>query len=83
LPDREIAQPLVADVEVIADEMMLPMEIPAVQLAATFQRAEAETRVIVIPKCPKCGGETKVSSTRKAFRWHKCLNCGKTMKTAR
>lgn len=47
------------------------------------EAVEAERRVVVVPKCPDCGGETKVSSTRKAFRWHKCVRCGKTMKTAR
>jgi hypothetical protein len=31
--------------------------------------------------CPVCGGVTKVTSTRKAIRWRKCVQCGKTSKT--
>jgi predicted RNA-binding Zn-ribbon protein involved in translation (DUF1610 family) len=35
------------------------------------------------PDCQSCGTEMKVSSTRKAFRWYKCPECGKTKKVPR
>jgi ribosomal protein L34E len=63
------------DIAVISREM--------VQSPEDKEVVEVERRVVVVPKCPDCGGETKVSSTRKAFRWHKCVRCGKTLKTAR
>jgi hypothetical protein len=81
VPTAQNQEPQTA--EEIASEMMLTPKMPAVQLAATIQAAEVERRVVVVPKCPDCGGETKVASTRKAFRWHKCVRCGKTMKTQR
>lgn len=35
------------------------------------------------PRCPRCGGEMIVTSTRKALRYHKCSACGATAKTPR
>lgn len=32
--------------------------------------------------CPKCGGEnTRVTSTQRPIRHHKCKDCGQTFKT--
>jgi len=33
--------------------------------------------------CPRCQGKTRATSTRKTFRWRKCLDCGHKFKTAR
>lgn len=33
--------------------------------------------------CPKCGGKSRVTSTRKRFRWRQCKECEHPFKTAR
>jgi len=72
-PDDRSAppQPPAAQVPVAAgpaDSIPVPASIPAVPSASV---------------CPDCGGKTRVSSTRKQFRWLKCADCGHTRKVSR
>ncbi|MFA7254139.1 MAG: hypothetical protein WC107_06330 [Patescibacteria group bacterium] len=48
-----------------------------------MKNMEIQLHVVTAPKCPDCGGDTRISSTRKTRRYHKCLDCGKTITTAR
>ncbi len=57
-----------------------PEPAPIVEPEQTVPIQIAE-RTIPAPKCPDCGGEMRVTSTRKAVRYHKCDACGRTMKT--
>jgi len=34
-------------------------------------------------RCPECGGKSRVTSTRKLFRWRQCKECGHAFKVAR
>jgi len=58
---------------------------PSVTPAAEPEPAEDADQVVVYPAicCPQCGSKrTKVSSTRRPIRFHKCLECGWTFKSA-
>jgi hypothetical protein len=49
----------------------------------TFEPPAIEPEPPEKPRCPQCGGEMVVTSTRKAIRYHKCPDCGTTAKTPR
>lgn len=50
---------------------------------AVLEPPQVEKRVVPVVKCPDCGGEMKITSSRKVVRYHKCPKCGQTAKTAR
>ena len=53
------------------------------ELAEIDDNRPVDCTMIPIVTCPDCGDTMKTSSTRKKFRYHKCLKCGRTLKTAR
>lgn len=55
---------------------------PADKPADGIKIPRERTTVALAVKCPKCGSEhTRVTSTRRPIRHHKCKECGKCFKT--
>lgn len=63
--------------------MELPQEPAVVDEVPPAIPLQIAGRTIPEPTCPQCGGETRITSTRKGLRYHKCTSCGATMKTAK
>ncbi len=60
-------------------------EVPAPREEALPEPDPPRIEKVVIPvvTCKDCGAKMKITSTKKAVRYHKCPTCGNTAKTAR